>query len=444
MINQPLPNDIEAERALLSSIFQKNDILVDTVSILKASDFYNTAHQIIYSKLVEIYTKNIPIDLITFTNNLGQEKLQSIGGVTYLSQIIGTTATTAHYKNHAKIIKNLSDKRQIINSCREALELALQKESDPKKIIDKLETEFMDLNDLEEERTVNASELMECTLNHIEEGYKRGGNAPGISTGYAILDKATGGLIKGDLYIIAARPSMGKTALTMNIINRIPQEHNVMLFEMEMSKEKMGIRLLAPRTILNTQELSRGQLRDSDFELITRKAAEIAGKDNIYLNCKAGLSLAEIRAEAKKIKLKHGLDILFIDHIGKIKPDNPRASRNDQVGQISEGLKNLAKDLDVCVVALSQLNRAVESRTDKHPQLSDLRDSGNLEQDADIVMFLYRDDYYAEREDRASKRPGILEIALGKQRDGEVGLIELSYNTKYQIITELPTGKGGR
>ncbi|WP_139905643.1 replicative DNA helicase [Clostridium thermarum] len=443
MINQPLPNDIEAERALLSSIFQKNDVLVDIVSILKASDFYNTAHQIIFEKLVELYIKNIPIDLITFTNNLEKEKLQSIGGITYLSQVIDSTATTAHYKNHAKIIKNLSDKRQIIKGCREALEIALKKESDPKKIIDKLETEFIGLNDLEEEKTVNATELMEYTLNHIEKSYQRGGKAPGIPTGYALLDRALGGLVKGDLYIVAARPSMGKTALTMNIISHIPKQNNVMLFEMEMSKEKMGIRLLAPRTLLQAQALSRGELKDSEFDILTRKAAEIAGKNNIFLNCKAGLNLAEIRAEAKKIKLKHGLDVLFIDHIGKIRPDNPKAPRNDQVGQISEGLKNLAKDLDVCVVALSQLNRAVEARADKHPQLSDLRDSGNIEQDADIVMFLYRDDYYAERENRESRKPGILEIALGKQRDGEVGIIELSYNTKYQIITEIPP-KGGR
>lgn len=203
-----------------------------------------------------------------------------------------------------------------------------------------------------------------------------------------------------------------------------------------MSKEKIGVRLLAAKALKNSQKLSRGAIEEKDFELLSMKCNEISKKDNLYLNCKAGLTLSEIRSEAKKVKLKYGLDILIVDHIGKIKPDNLKASRNDQIGQISEGLKTLAKDLDICVIALSQLSRACETRNDKHPQLSDLRDSGNLEQDADTIIFLYRDDYYAEREGRESKKPDILELMIAKNRDGEVGMLELIYKTECQHISE--------
>jgi len=293
------------------------------------------------------------------------------------------------------------------------------------------------MNDYDQEGTVNSEQLMETTLNAIEKGYNEGGKITGISTGYNNLDSAMNGLVKQDLILIAARPSMGKTALIANILSNIPKESKILMHELEMSKEKIGIRLLAAKSLRNPQDLARGNINDNDFEILGKKCNEISAKDNLYLNCKAGLTFGEIRAEAKKIKLQHGLDILIVDNIGKIKPDNIKASRNDQLGQISEGLKSLAKDLDICVVALSQLSRACESRPDKHPQLSDLRDSGNLEQDADTILFIYRDDYYAERENRESKKPGVMEIMVAKNRDGECGALELAYITKYQLITTI-------
>lgn len=437
MINQQLPNDRIVEMTLLSNIFNKNDIMVETVGTLKPIDFYYKPNEIIFSKMLELYTKNIPLDVITLSNNIDKELLKSIGGVTYLSEIMTCSSSTANYKTYIKLIKSLSDKRQIIISCQEALTEALENNTDTKQIIDKLENSFININKEEQqEHTVNSSELMESTVISIEEGYKRGGVIPGITTGYSSLDNATNGFNREDLFVIAARPSMGKTALTLNMINKLPQQYNAMLFELEMSKEKLGMRLLAPKILKNSRDLARGKVNDKDFEIIMRKSSEIASKNNIFINTKPNLSINEIRAEAKKVKIKYGLDIIFVDHIGKIKPDNLKSSRNDQIGQICNGLKSIAKELNVCVVILSQLNRACEQRNNKRPMLSDLRDSGNIEQDADQIVFLYRDDYYAEREGRERARPGILEILIAKNRDGEAGIIELYYNTEYQIITE--------
>ncbi|RXI60144.1 replicative DNA helicase [Clostridium tetani] len=437
MLNQPLPNDKIVEITFLSNIFNKNDIMVEAIGTLKPIDFYYKPNEIIFSKMLELYTKNIPLDVITLSNNIDRELLKSIGGVTYLSEVMTYASNTANYKTYIKLIKDLSDKRQIIISCQDALSEALESNTDTKQIINKLENTFININKEEEqESTVNSSELMESTVIAIEEGYKRGGVIPGITTGYIPLDNATNGFNKEDLFVIAARPSMGKTALTLNILNKLPQQYNAMLFELEMSKEKLGMRLLAPKILRNSRDLARGKVNDKDFEVIIRKCSEIAAKNNIFINTKPNLSINEIRAEAKKVKIKYGLDIIFVDHIGKIRPDNTKSSRNDQIGQICNGLKAIAKELNVCVVILSQLNRACEQRYNKRPMLSDLRDSGNIEQDADQIIFLYRDDYYAEREGRESSKPEIMEILIAKNRDGEAGIIELYYNTEYQIITE--------
>lgn len=277
---------------------------------------------------------------------------------------------------------------------------------------------------------------MESTINMIEQGFKDGGKIRGVPTGFRKIDEAINGMMQGDLIIIAARPSMGKTAVVMNILNNLPTGTNGAIFEMEMSEEKLGVRMLAPKALLNSMDLGKGRVKADDFKTIMYKADEIANKNNVFINCKAGLSVSEIRAEAKKIKIQHGLKAVFIDHIGLVRPNDLRGTRNDQIGQISKDLKAMAKDLEVCVIALSQLSRACESRPDKHPMMNDLRDSGNIEQDADAILMLYRDDYYAERENRESATPNIMDILIAKSRDGEAGIVKLFYNTKYQLITD--------
>lgn len=434
-----LPNNLAAEAALLADIFISNDLVVEAIGVLKPEDFYATSNKLIYEKLIELYKKNIAIDMITFTNSMGKEALESIGGFSYLSNIIGSEATTVNFKEYIKIVKDLSRRRILIKSCQAALESAFNEEAETKDIICKLEENFIQMDTVETNKTIDITRLLQKTLNMIESNYKNGGKITGISTGYRPIDNATNGFVKGDLMLIAARPSMGKTLLALNMLSKLPKENRAVLFELEMKEEKLGVRLLASKTLLNAKALGRGKIQGQDFNLLVRKCGEFTMKDNLFINCKSNMTTGEIAAEAKKIKIQNGLDIVFIDHLGKIIPDNPKASRNDQIGQITNNLNIIAKDLDVCVVALSQLNRSTETRADKHPTLSDLRDSGNLEQDADEILFIYRDDYYAERENRESKKPGILEIMVAKNRDGEVGLIELAYDLKMQLITEKST-----
>ena len=437
-MDKPLPNNKAIEIALIANIFLNNDIIADCIGSLKESDFYYKSHKIIYSKLLGLYKKSIPIDLLIFINSISEEILKSIGGITHLTEIIGSEVSAANYTEYIKTIKNLSIKREVIKSCNEAVTMAYREETDIRGVIDTLETKILNTSDINEEKTVNLEELMSTTINLIENGYKNGGQLLGTTTGYRLIDNAINGFVKGDLLIIAARPSMGKTALSMEMLNKLPPEKKGLIFEMEMPKGKLGIRMLAPRTYINPQNLSKGIIKDTDFNVILKEAGEIVFKNNVFINCRTRLSVAEIRAEAKKIKIQNGLDVVFIDHIGKVRPDNPKATKNDQIGQISEGFKNMAMDLDICCVVLSQLNREVEKRTDKHPIMSDLRDSGCIEQDADEILMLYRDDYYAEREGRISKRPGLLEVLVAKNRDGIVGAIKLYYNTNYQIISDRP------
>ena len=437
-MDKPLPNNKSVEIALIANIFLNNDIIAECIGALKESDFYYNSYKIIYSKLLDLYKKSIPIDLLIFRNSISEETLKSIGGITHLSEIVGSEVSAANYREYIKTIKNLSIKREVIKSCYEAANMAYGEETDIKSVIDTLETKILNTGDINEEKTVNLEELMSTTINLIENGYKNGGQLLGTTTGYTLIDNAINGFVKGDLLIIAARPSMGKTALSMEMLNKLPPEKKGLIFEMEMPKGKLGIRMLAPRTYINSQDLSKGLLKNTDLNVILKEAGQIVFKNNIFINCRTRLSVAEIRAEAKKIKIQNGLDVVLIDHIGKVRPDNAKASKNDQIGQISEGFKNMAMDLDICCVVLSQLNREVEKRTDKHPVMSDLRDSGCIEQDADEILMLYRDDYYAEREGRKSKRPGILDVLVAKNRDGITGAIKLYYNTDYQIISDRP------
>jgi len=437
-MDKPLPSNKEVEIALLANIFLENDIIADCIGSLKKSDFYYNSHKIIYSKLVELYKKSISIDLLIFTNDISKETLKIIGGITYLSEIVGSEVSTVNYIQYIKTVKNLSIKRELIKVCQDALSMAYGEEIDIRGVIDTLENKILSASDMNEEKTVNLEELMTQSIELIDNGYKNGGQLLGTTTGYKLLDNAINGFVKGDLCIIAARPSMGKTALSMEMLNKLPPGKKGLIFEMEMPKGKLGIRMLAPRTYINPQDLSKGLIKDTDFSVIQKEAGEMANKNNVFINCRNGLSVSEIKAEAKKIKIQNGLDVIFVDHIGKVRPDNPKATKNDQIGQISEGFKNMAMDLDICCVVLSQLNREVEKRTDKHPIMSDLRDSGCIEQDADEILMLYRDDYYAEREGRKSNRPGLLEVLVAKNRDGNVGAIKLYYNTNYQIISDRP------
>jgi len=384
--------------------------------------------------MICMFTKDIPIEVESLFNFMGQDKISAIGGITYISQLISTELTN-NSLFYAKIVKEKSDKRKIIRSCTEAIEKAYEN-TDTSEIIEDVENSFISFQNMEQEKTVNYEELMYSVMEDIDRKFKSGSDIPGIKTGFNNLDKSTNGYQKGDLWIIAARPSMGKTLLNLNLLAELPKENNALMFELEMVKEKIGNRILAAKSKVHSKILARGKLTENEFRDVSFYCNEIVKKDNVYLNCKTGIGLGYIRSEAKKIKLKYGLDVIFIDHIGLLKGTNPH-NRNLEIGELTAGLKAIAKDLNVCMVVLSQLSRACEMRGDKHPMLSDLRDSGNLEQDADTVMMLYRDDYYAERENRESDKPNTLEVFIAKNRDGEVGGLEFYCDLEKQYLGEL-------
>lgn len=433
MSAKPLPNNLQAESDLIGNLVIDNKKIIDVISMLTPEDFYNGVNQIIYKAICDMYKNDTPIDITTLAAHLGEEGLRSIGGITKLSELVGSTLS-GNVKTYAEIIKKLSIQREIIKSCSNAIEAAYS-EQDPDEILSTLESKFVKTT-VNKEKTYSIEEVLTDTVLSIENNYQNGGKIAGISTGYRKIDNAINGLVKGDLLIVAARPSMGKTAFILNIAKNVDRKNKVAIFEMEMSKEKIGARLLACKAGINATDLPRGKINANDFTKLVSVSNHYVAKDNIYINTDSSLSIYDIKTECKRLKLKYGLDIVIVDHLGYIKPTNPKMQRVQQVGEITKIAKAIAKELDVSVVLLSQLSRAVEQRQDKHPQLSDLRDSGNIEEDADTVLFLYRDDYYAEREKREKKAPDTIEVGIGKNRDGEVGWLTLKFLKEYQLITE--------
>lgn len=422
--------DKEAEMILLGDIIMKNDIIAECVTYLMPDDFSTTANGMIYAAMVDMYKHNIPIEAITIANQLGT-KVQSVGGIVYLATLPDKVSSVLTYGQYLKIIKDKSNKRKLATAL-QAAQAQILNESDTNEVIEYLQNQFVAARSSKGKELTPISGALEEVF--VKVAGRTGYKISGISTGYKTLDNTIGGFNKGDLIILAGRPSMGKTAFTLNIINRIPKNHNIALFSLEMSEEKIATRLLSSQARVGLKRISREKLTDSELNRVSESIGELQSRNNVFIDDSAGMTLAEISAKAKAAKIKYGLDLIVIDHIGKIKPENARATRNDQVGAISNGLKNLAKDLDVSVIALSQLNRGVESRSGNVPSLSDLRDSGNLEQDADVVMLLYREDYYKEPEE--IKAPSKLEVIIDKNRDGECGSIYFDYILGTQIIEE--------
>lgn len=426
-----LPQNLEAEINVLGAIIINNNMLLEVIEILKANDFYSSANKLIYETILGMYKKSIPIDTTTLVNELGLDKVKAVGGASYILKIQDSVPSTANALYYAEIVKNMSDRRLIIKACREAINKACMEE--PSKIIEAMESDFLNIGDKRTNKILKDNELMELTLNKLEDNYKLGGGVTGIITGYDKLDLAINGLNKGDLIIIAGRPSMGKTAFGLNLASGAAKLKKIAIFELEMSAEKLGIRRLAALTHINYSKLARGKIDDDKWGTIVNKAGIESEKNNIFTDASAGLTIDEIKARCKKIKLKYGLDAVIIDHLQLIETLEVNQSRTDQVREITKQAKKMAKELDIPVIMLSQLSRAPEQRNDHRPILSDLRDSGSIEQDADVVMFIYRDEYYNPK----SEDKGIMECIIAKQRDGCTGTLKFAYDKECQIIREI-------
>lgn len=431
------PQNIEAEQSVLGAMLIKKEAITQAQELLRPDDFYREAHRIVFETMLELAGDNEAVDLVTLTEALRKkEMLEKVGGISFITALANYVPTAANIVYHAQIVKEKSELRHLIDAATEIASAAYEATDDVKDIMDDAEKKILAVA---ANQTGGAFEpirrLVINTIGRIETLYENQGGLTGISTGFRDLDRDTSGLQKSDLILVAARPSMGKTAFTLNIATYAALHgHTVAFFSLEMSKEQLVQRMLCSEGGIDSQRLRTGQLEDGDWDKLIATADRIS-KASIFIDDTAGINIMDLRSKARRLKAEHGLDLIVIDYLqlmqGRTKSNND--NRQQEISEISRSLKALARELDVPVVALSQLSRSVESRTVKKPMLSDLRESGSLEQDADIVMFLYREDYY----DQETERKNITEVIIAKHRNGPIGTIELFFQKEFTKFRDL-------
>lgn len=424
------PHSLEAEQSILGGLMLDHGALDQIADILVAEDFYKPSHQMIYHAIRDLHTRNNPIDLVTVTNSLqSRNEIDAIGGPEFLLTLLDRTISSANIESHAKIVKDKSLLRKLIRTSTNIIEDAFNQENDVEALVDRAEAEILQVGETKATQgLVGSMEVVKASIQKIEELYKLKADITGIPTGFAELDKMTAGLHPGELTIIAARPSMGKTAFSLNIASHMAlrAKKTIGYFSVEMSKESLMMRLLASESKVSMSEIRNGRIQDSSWpKLIT--AAGAISEAPLYLDDTSGISPFEIRARCRRLKSQHGLDAIMIDYLQLMDLKMKVESRERAVSEISRSLKALAKELKIPVIALAQLNRGVEGRSDRRPMLSDLRESGSIEQDADVIMMLYRDDYY-DKDD--PEKQGHAEVIIGKQRNGPTGTVKLKFDAK--------------
>lgn len=432
------PQNLEAEESILSSILIDPDTaaLFDTLEILSPEDFYKTAHQKIFAAIYNLVVKNEPVDLITVKNYLQETGLlEDIGGGAYLAALVESAPYAINIRHYATIIKNKAVLRRLIENSSEIARKCFENPADVTSVIDFAERSIFDVA---EKKTAQAffqlNNLIKSNIATIETN--QGKWITGVASGFERLDNLTSGFQKSDLIIVAARPSMGKTALALNITRNVALAANipVAFFSLEMSKEQLSMRLLTSEARVNAFRLRSGHIGKEDWIKIT-DAASVLDSVPIFIDDSSGLTVMEIRAKARRMKKEHNIGLVVIDYLQLMRPAQPAERRDLEVSEMSRSLKSLAKEIDIPIIVLAQLNRAPEQSHDKRPMLSHLRESGSLEQDADVVLFIYRDELYNKNEDNPNK--GIAEIIIGKQRNGPVGRVFLQFEPTYTRFQDL-------
>ncbi len=436
------PQNIEAEQSVLGGILIENETINKVMEILTADDFYRDPHRKIFSTLIDLSERDEPADLITVTNELRKiNQLDSIGGASYIASLIDSVPTAANIEYYAKIVKEKAILRKLIETSTEIITQSYQDRGDVEGFLDEAERAIFEIS----ERRVKPSfysirDIVKDSFTIIERLYKKKELVTGVPSGFKELDRMTAGFQPSDLIIIAGRPSMGKTAFCLNIAqyaaieNKIP----VAIFSLEMSKEQLVIRMLCSQAQVEGTRLRTGFLNESDWPRLTIAAGNLS-ESSIFIDDTAALSILELRAKARRLKSDHGLGMVIIDYLQLMKGRARVESRQQEVSEISRSLKALAKELSVPVIAVSQLSRKIEERTGNRPQLSDLRESGAIEQDADVIIFLYRDEVYNRAEDNPNR--GKAEVIIGKQRNGPIGKIELFFQDKTTTFKDLYKGE---
>ncbi|MFJ7639727.1 replicative DNA helicase [Peribacillus sp. NPDC097264] len=431
------PQNIEAEQAVLGAIFLEPSSLTVTSELLIPEDFYRSSHQKIFNVMIKLNDEGKAVDLITVTEELSATKnLEEVGGVSYLSELAGSVPTAANIEYYARIVEEKSLLRRLIRTATNIAQEGYSREDEVEELLGEAEKTIMEVAQRKNAGSFqNIKDVLVRTYDNIEILTNRKGDVTGIPTGFAELDRMTAGFQRNDLIIVGARPSVGKTAFALNIAQNVATktDENVAIFSLEMGSEQLVMRMLCAEGNINAQNLRTGALTDEDWRKLTMAMGSLSNA-GIYIDDTPGVRIGEIRSKSRRLKQEHGLGMILIDYLQLIQGDGRSGdNRQQEVSEISRSLKALARELQVPVIALSQLSRGVEQRQDKRPMMSDIRESGSIEQDADIVAFLYRDDYY----DKESENKNIIEIIIAKQRNGPVGTVSLAFVKEYNKFVNL-------
>jgi replicative DNA helicase len=430
------PQNLEAETSVLGGVLLENEALNQVLEVLQEGDFYREAHRRIFSSIVHLYEHSEPVDLITLSEVLKTRgELDDVGGIEYLNSLVNSVPTAANISYYAKIIKEKAILRKLINRATEIVSQSYSNSGDVDDFIDQAERTIFEISeDRVRPSFYPIKDLIKSSFKTIERLYEKRQLITGVPTGFQKLDELTSGLQPAELIIIAGRPSMGKTAFALNIAQHAAIQGSVpaAIFSLEMSKEQLAIRMLCSEARVDAHRLRGGFLSESDWPKLTRAAGSLS-EAPIFIDDTPGISALEMRAKSRRLKVEHNLGLVIVDYLQLMRGRSSSETREQEISDISRSLKALAKELSVPVIALSQLNRRVEERGDKRPQLSDLRESGAIEQDADVILFLYRDEVYSKAEENKGKA----EVIIGKQRNGPTDKVDLAFLDRYTRFENL-------
>ena len=437
------PQNLEAEESLLSAILIDNSTLFDVLDMLSPDDFYRSAHQKIFSAVTELFSRNEPVDLVTLTNVLRESgHLEDVGGATYLASLVDEVPLAVNPQHYAKIIHDKACLRRLIEKSNLIARQCFEDRGNVAEIIDFAESSIFEISENKiKPAFYQISKLIEDNIDTLEERQGNKSLVTGVATGFTDIDSLTSGLQKSDLIILAGRPSMGKTAFALNIAKNVAVDMNlpVAIFSLEMAKEQLSMRMLCSEAKIDSARIRSGFFSKKDWYKLT-DAAGILSEAPIFIDDSPDISAMEIRAKARRLKMDKDIGLIIIDYLQLMKTRTAAERRDLEISEISRSLKILAKELDLPVIALSQLNRKLEERSDKRPQLSDLRESGALEQDADVVAFIYRDEVYNREENNPNI--GTAEILVKKQRNGPTGDVTLKFFNAYTRFENLSSREG--
>ncbi|NJL24802.1 MAG: replicative DNA helicase [Calothrix sp. SM1_5_4] len=438
MENRLPPQNIDAEKSILGGLMLEQEAWDEVSEILVEDDFYKPSHKKIFAAIRELHKREMPSDLVTVSNLLMEKgELESLGGAAYLAEMIDQTPSTANISSYAKIVQEKALLRKVIHASQEFIDKSYAQEFESMDaFLDSVEAKVFQLAESKSTSGLtDASELVKISLEKIESLYANQMAVTGVPSGFTELDELTSGFHPGELVIVAARPSMGKTAFSLNIALHaaMREKKSVAYFSVEMGKDQVMMRMLASAAKIRAGDLRIGRIDDQAWPRLINTAAAMS-ETSLFVDDTSGISPFDIRAKVRRLKAKHGLDMIMIDYLQLMSMKQKTENRQQEVSEISKLLKSIAKELQVPVIALAQLNRGVEGRSDRRPMLSDLRESGSIEQDADVIMMIYREDYY-DRDNPEIK--GIAEIIIGKQRNGPVDTVKLRWNPEYGIFDNL-------